>query len=123
MFSALLAGPNRYWHAPVALAGYHPIPSAFQPVVESLGAGPFWHPSDLIVLTQHFFLDGGDFDEPLVCRSKDEGCFASPAVRVRVFDCFLFPEKVLGFEIFDNHSVRIPNREPHVFSSFIGEAT
>src|SRR2546426_7282514 len=110
MFPALLAGPHWQRHAPVALARYYPISSAFQPVVEPLGPGPFWHPSDLRVFAQHFFLDRGDFDKPLVCGSKDEGCFASPAVRVRVLDCLLFPKKILGLEILDDDTVCVPNR-------------
>src|SRR5437667_4193248 len=102
MFPALLAGPYWYWHSPVALARYYPVSSAFKPVVESLGPGPLWHPSDLRVLAQHFFHERGDFDKPFVCSSKDERRFASPAVRVRVLECLLFPKKMIGLEIVDD---------------------
>src|SRR5207249_9552745 len=120
--SALLTGPDWERDTPVALARYYPVSGAFKPVVEPFGPGPFRHPSDLLVLAQHFFLDRSDFDKPLICRSKNEGRFASPAVRIRVLDCLLFPKKILGPEIFDDHSVRVFNRQPRVLSSFLREA-
>src|SRR5713101_4991467 len=107
MFSAFLTGPDWQRDAPVALTRYHPVSSPFKPAVEPLGPGPFRHPSNLPVLAQHSLLDGSHLDKPLVCCSKDEGCFAPPAVRVRVLDRFFFPEKILGLEVFDDHSVRV----------------
>src|SRR5260370_40952206 len=122
MLSTLFAGP--YWQrdTPVTLARYYPVPGTFKPVVESFGPGPFRHPSDLLVFAQHSCLDRGDLDEPLVCCSEDEGCLASPAMWVRVLDCLLLPERVLGLEAFDDQSVRISNRESRILSCFLSEA-
>src|SRR5436309_1413574 len=92
MFSAISACPNGEWGSPVTLAADDPVASAYKPCVESFGSSPFWGPSDSFVLLDHFLLEFGDFDEPLICGSEYEGGLAAPAMRIRVFDRLL-PEE------------------------------
>src|SRR5947208_6007738 len=116
MFSAFLACPDGERGSPVALATDDPVASTNKPGVESFGPCPFWCPSDSLVLPDHFLLELGNFDEPLVCGSQDEGGLASPAMRIRVFDRLFSEEQSLGFKILDDHRVCLSDLEARILS-------
>ena len=116
MFSAFLACPDGERGSPVALATDDPVASTNKPGVESFGPCPFWGPSDSLVLLDHFLLELGNFDEPLVCGSQDEGGLASPAMRIRVFDRLFSEEQSLRFKILDNDRVGFSNLESGILS-------
>src|SRR5207253_1648965 len=69
MLSTFLACPDREWGSPVPLTADNPVPGTNQPCVESFGPCPFRRPSDSLVFLNHFLLELGDFDEPLVRSS------------------------------------------------------
>ena len=67
------------------------------------------NPGSLCVLFDQLLLNVGDFDEPAVEPSIDQGCLGTPAEGVAMLDCAARQQSTSGLDICSDNFVRVLN--------------
>ena len=93
--SAVLAFPDRYWHAPVSVPRDSPVLDVFKPVPKTFLSDERRIPVHCIIVRDELIFELCHLYIPSRLRVIEERCAASPAMRIVMFDLFLREKSVM----------------------------